>query len=79
MKPSIARIVHVVYTRAEEDHSDLCNAGLVVAVGDGTPGRGALGDIDCWVFGNGWMSFVSDVAYSEDHVNGTWHWPERVE
>lgn len=67
MKPSIGRIVHL-------RHNGRCVAAIITAVGDNDHANLTVFDFDRLPgFSPG------PIAYSAMNLQGTWHWPERVE
>lgn len=71
MKPSVGRIVHM--TRFGK-----CNAAIVFEVDPLTLSPEIGTDlVGLTVFPE--CASLSPIAVGESGVNGTWHWPERVE
>ena len=71
--PSVGRIVHYVSygTPGGEYHSQ-CRAAIIAALGS------VNSKVDLVVFNPEGLFFNSSPQREDDHVGGSWHWPERV-
>lgn len=71
MKPSIARIIHVV---EDTDATPRHFAAIITELGSG-PGL-----VKAQVFGMGPIRFTGEIPEDQTaQTRGSWHWPERVE
>lgn len=78
--PSIGRIVHYTsFGTPNGEYKSECRAAIITAVSpppDATPG-GHWADLT--VFNPDGIFLNKECPQSEDeHLGGTWHWPERV-
>lgn len=72
MTPTVSRMVHYVsYGTPGGEYTSQCRAAVV------TEAR-TSGSVSLAVLNPTGLFFNDDVAYSEDHKGGTWHWPERA-
>jgi hypothetical protein len=76
MNPGIGEIVHYVsYGTPGGEYPSVCRAAVITAVDDfGYHGEANV--IDLCVLNPEGMFFNKRVEYSDEHVGGTWHWPE---
>lgn len=73
MKPTVGRIVHYV-SRGSADgvFPSICRAAVVAAIYEGTQAA------DLCVLNPMGIFFALTVPQDEDnHIAGSWHWPER--
>lgn len=77
MRPSIGRIVHYVsYGTPGGEYGSECRAATVTAV----LSAGDSPRVSLAVMNPAGLFFNVDVRQDEEnHLGGTWHWPERVE
>lgn len=72
VRPSVGRIVHYVsYGTPGGEYTSECRAAVVTAVDDEIVSL-------CVLSPSGLFFNVSDQD-ENDHLGGTWHWPEKVE
>lgn len=76
--PSVGRIVHYVsYGTPNGEYPSVCRAAVVTGVPDDVTERSSAVVHLCVLNPEG-LFFNRYVAFSEEKVGGTWHWPERT-
>jgi hypothetical protein len=73
IEPSVGRIVHYVsYGTPGGEFSSECRAAIIAGV------NGPNNAVDLVVFNPGGLFFNKSAQREDEHVGGSWHWPERV-
>lgn len=73
-RPAVGRVVHYVsYGTPGGEFPSVCRAAVIAAA----PQDVDILVVDLCVLNPGGL-FFNRSEYSEEHLGGTWHWPERV-
>jgi len=80
-KPSVGRVVHYTsFGTPGGEFEPECRAAIVTAVpelvGSTTNDKGYV--VSLCVLNPTGMYFLAEAWRSNDHIGGSWHWPERV-
>jgi hypothetical protein len=74
--PSVGRIVHYVsYGTPKGEFSSTCRAAIIAGV---DPPLATLQTADLVVFNPTGLFFNKCPQREDEHVGGSWHWPERT-